>query len=258
MRYRGAAVTDIGTVKQTNQDSICIKVADTEKRGNIAMCVLCDGMGGLEKGEVASGTVIRVFEKWFMEQLPEQLPDFQWQKVAEEWEHLIKEYNYKISEYGQKNAIRLGTTVTVLLLTDKEYVIAHVGDSRVYQISHQVEQLTEDQTYVAREVKRGNMTPEQARKDRRRSVLLQCVGASPIVTPEILHGSVEEDAIYMLCSDGFRHELSEDEMYDRLQPEKNRSEDEMRENSRFLVEQVKQRGEKDNISIATISCSREG
>ena len=64
-----AAQTDIGLVKQVNQDSLTVKVADT-KLGEVSFAVICDGMGGLAKGELASAILVRAFEKWFYEQLP--------------------------------------------------------------------------------------------------------------------------------------------------------------------------------------------
>lgn len=90
--------------------------------------------------------------------------------------------------------------------------MAQVGDTRAYELGTVITQLTEDQSYVAREVKRGNMTPEQARIDSRRNVLLQCIGASAQVMPEIKRGMIKSGNSYLLCSDGFRHELTEDEM----------------------------------------------
>ena len=65
MHYRVTADTDIGTVKATNQDSICVFHADSV-RGEIVMAIVCDGMGGLAKGELASASVIRAFENGFM------------------------------------------------------------------------------------------------------------------------------------------------------------------------------------------------
>lgn len=64
--------TDIGIRKETNQDSMCVKEAQTDK-GNILFTVICDGMGGLEKGEVASATIINAFSTWFENELPYQL-----------------------------------------------------------------------------------------------------------------------------------------------------------------------------------------
>ena len=63
--YTVAAQTDAGTVKQVNQDSLTVKVANTSY-GEAAFAVLCDGMGGLEQGEVASSVVVRTYEQWFL------------------------------------------------------------------------------------------------------------------------------------------------------------------------------------------------
>ena len=256
MKYLGSAVTDMGIMKKMNQDSVCVKIADTEAYGQIAMGVLCDGMGGLEKGELASATVIRIFEEWFDYQLPGKIMGYTWEGMAAEWERMIKAANHKMLDYGKKNRVTLGTTVSAILIIEGKYMIAHVGDSRAYKINDSVEQLTEDQTFVAREVKRGNMLEEQARRDSRRNVLTQCVGASGTVKPDILHGCVEADSVYMLCSDGFWHELTTEEMYERFRTERIRNAEEMTQNSRCLIERVKQRNERDNISVALIKCEK--
>ena len=95
------------------------------------------------------------------------------------------------------------------------------------------------------------MTPEQAKKDKRRNLLLQCVGASRVVEPQIICGRTEKGA-YMLCSDGFRHEITESEMYESLNPINLINQDAMHNNVRYLIDQVKRRGERDNISVILI------
>ena len=130
-------------------------------------------------------------------------------------------------------------------------MIAHVGDTRVYQITSEMKQLTTDQTFVAREVSRGTMTLEQAQNDKRRNMLLQCVGASDVVEPQIITGTAVKGA-YMLCSDGFRHEITEREMYESLNPVNLMNKKAMHSNAKYLIEQVKSRQEKDNISVVLI------
>ena len=68
MKFNVAIHTDVGIRKETNQDSLCLKQAETDK-GVILLAIICDGMGGLEKGEVASATVITAFSKWFETEL---------------------------------------------------------------------------------------------------------------------------------------------------------------------------------------------
>ena len=82
---------------------------------------------------------------------------------------------------------------------EDRYYIIHVGDSRVYELTDKMEQLTQDQTLVAREIAAGRLTPEQAETDSRRSILLQCIGASPVVEPDFIRGYITQNASYLLC-----------------------------------------------------------
>ena len=250
MHYLAIADTDVGIAKQTNQDSLLIKHGESEK-GEVLLAVICDGMGGLEKGELASAAVVRAFAKWFDEELPYELKRLDLQVIAGKWSLLLKDLNLKISEYGQSQNTRMGTTFTGILFVENKYVAVHVGDTRLYHIGSSLKQMTTDQTFVAREVSKGTLTREQARTDKRRNMLLQCVGASAKIEPEILTGTVESGA-YMLCSDGFRHEISEREIYESLQPVNLVDRNIMQRNVKHLIEQVKSRQERDNISVILV------
>lgn len=250
MKYLVVADTDIGIRKQTNQDSLLVKYGNSEA-GEVLLAVICDGMGGLDKGEVASATAIREFARWFHEDLPYELETLDMQVIGGKWSLLLKELNVKIAEYGKKINSRLGTTFTGILLAGNEYAVVHVGDSRLYHISTTIKQMTKDQTFVAREVSRGTLTAEQARTDKRRNMLLQCVGASAKLEPDIMTGRIEK-GVYMLCTDGFRHEISEREMFENLNPDVLRNKDIMQKNARYLIDQIKLRQEKDNISVILI------
>jgi len=256
MKFIGTAVTDIGNVKKTNQDSVCVRIANSEKIGQIAMVVLCDGMGGLEKGELASATVIRAFIAWFDNELPKLINKLSWKTFSAQWERLIKEQNFIISQFGKSRDVTLGTTVTALLAIGNKYLIAHVGDSRAYEIGSGFKQLTEDQTFIAREIKKGTMTPEQAAKDPRRNMLLQCVGASREVVPQILFGDIKYNTVFMFCSDGIRHVLTDEEMYQAFNYTAATNEIVMEQNSRVLIDTVKSRNERDNITVALLKCSK--
>lgn len=254
MNYIFSFYTDVGIKKSTNQDSCCVLEAETGK-GKLLFAVLCDGMGGLEKGEVASATIINAFSNWFENSLSNDLgTDNPLEEIKYEWDRMIKELNQKIAEYGRNNHIQLGSTITSLLvLEDGNYIIGHVGDSRAYKITNsEVSVLTEDQTLVAREVKMGRMTPEEAKKDSRRNVLLQCIGASKIVEPAFYFGQVSIGDCYMLCSDGFRHVITEDEIINSFSPAVNADEGTMKEHIKQLIELNKERGETDNITSILI------
>ena len=253
MHFIATADTDIGITKDTNQDSLLIKHGKWDK-GEVLMAIVCDGMGGLAKGELASATVIQAFSEWFDTELPYELENLDLNVIGYKWSLLLKDLNIKILEYGQKKGFTLGTTFTGILFVEEEYVIVHVGDSRAYRLDSKMTQLTTDQTFVAREIKRGTMTAEQAKTDKRRNMLLQCIGASDTLEPEVVLGNIEKGA-YMLCSDGFRHEIDEKEMYESLNPTNLINEKAMHANAKYLIELVKQRNEKDNISVILIKAS---
>ena len=189
--------------------------------------------------------------KWFNEELPFELECVDMSVIASKWALLLKDLNLKILEFSNLFKDGIGTTFTGILFIGDEYLIVHVGDTRVYQIGTFLEQLTEDQTFIARELSKGTMTLEQAKVDKRRNMLLQCVGASKVVEPKIILGKTEKGA-YMLCSDGFRHEISEKELYEALRPSKLLNKDMMHGIAKYLIEQVKNRQEKDNISVILI------
>lgn len=252
MNFIVSANTDIGIKKSTNQDSLSVKVINTPQ-GRMTFAVLCDGMGGLEKGEVASASVIRAFDNWVYNDLPllcnAPIEDA---VLRTQWDKIVTEQNNTIRTYGARQGVKLGTTVVAMLITQTRYYIMNVGDSRAYELTDSIRQLTNDQTFVAREVALGNMTEEQAKMDERRNVLLQCVGASDDVYPDMFFGNVDSNAVYMLCTDGFRHEISSEEIYEKLQPGVLFDENTMCMHTAELIELNKRRMEQDNISIVLV------
>lgn len=248
MNFVTAYHTDIGIRKKTNQDSLLIEQAAV-KGGSILFASVCDGMGGLSKGELASGSLVRRLSDWFCKEFPLIMEKgFSPQALQESWMNLIEEANRKIGEYGAEHDIDLGTTCTAFLAIDNSYYLFNVGDSRIYLISDMLYQLTKDQTYVQREIDCGRMTPEQAAVDPQRSVLLQCIGASDVVVPDFFTGELLPNQCILMCSDGFAHMVSPMEIYERLNPAACTGTDIMRANLTELTELCKERQEKDNIT----------
>lgn len=252
MNFIISATTDVGLVKETNQDSISVMTLNT-CQGRMVFAILCDGMGGLAMGEVASASVIQAFRSWVVNELPTLCnAPLNETVLRSHWEAIINYQNQSIKAYGAARGIRLGTTAVVMLLTQNQYYIMNVGDSRAYELTTGMRQITEDQSLVAREVALGHLAPEDAERDPRRNVLLQCVGASDKVYPDMFCGPIQQNAVYLLCSDGFRHEITGGEIYELLQPNALLDEYSMQNNSRALIELNKQRQERDNISVALV------
>ena len=249
MKYIAACDTDAGISKYKNQDSVCVKTADTGS-GRAALIMVCDGMGGLSKGELASAEVIRSFAEWFDSEFPFELPDWNWETAARNVISRLRRLNAMMVDYGMREHLQLGTTATGFIALDSKFMIFHVGDSRIYKISDRLSQLTDDHTFVNREVKNGRMTPEEAKTDPRRNALVQCVGVTADIFPDVRLGDLESGANYMVCSDGFRHVLTEKELFEELSPEAVSSKADMQKKLRQLIDTVKTREESDNITAA--------
>lgn len=251
MKITIAAVTDQGICRKSNQDSLLVQVLQTS-RGKMAFAVLCDGMGGLARGELASKTVLQCFRSWTETELPYLCRNWKESVLWQQWERIITEQNQNLYQYGLERGIRLGTTVLVLLLTETQYYIMNVGDCRVYELTNKIQQLTTDQTVAANAVARGTLTKEQAQTAAYRHVLLQCCGASEQIVPEKICGRTPKEGIYLLCSDGFCHVLSEQEIYGLLQETPPLEENSLQHRIVMLVDRCKQRQEPDNISAAVV------
>lgn len=256
MNFLTAAYTDVGIKKNTNQDSLLIQQAQTDY-GTVLLAVLCDGMGGLAKGEVASAAMIRAFAAWFRQKLPPLLYDgLQPERLRESWDDLIQTVSDRIAAYGAGIGVSMGTTCVALLIVGDVYYTLNVGDSRIYLIADDIYQLTKDQTYVQREIDANRMTYEQSLVDPQRSVLLQCIGASDVVVPSYYIGNVLPDQCFLLCCDGFRHVIDPREFHQYLNPAVSTDSGTMRENLKYLTELNKERNETDNITAALIRTCR--
>lgn len=267
LHYTVAAQTDAGIVKSINQDSLMVKVIEVHGI-EAAFAVICDGMGGLEQGEVASAVVVKNFEQWFLKDFPKLLEvGLEPGELENIWKRLIDDCNIRIKDYSDQCKASMGTTLTALLLFNGYYFISHIGDCRVYKMSGKLKQLTTDQTYVAREVALGHMTPEQAENDSRRSVLLQCIGTGKKISPDFEFGEIRQGETFLLCSDGFRHKLTEKELYINCHAEllglgwcvdkRFENTEIMNARIRELIELDKKRMENDNISAILLKVSNQ-
>ena len=254
MRFYTASATDIGTKKQINQDSLSLKSFITPI-GNVALAVLCDGMGGLSHGEIASRLIVSAFEDWAELNLPilaqSEIYDGD---IRRQWTEIIESQNNAIRLFGEQNGFKIGSTATVMLLTETRYYILNIGDSRAYKISGVgVTRITADHTVIENEIKLGNMTEAQAMNSPMRSVLTRCIGISDSAEPDMFFGNIEPETVYLLCSDGFRHLITEEEMKTSLLiSAKSQDPEHIETGIKNLIDLNKARGETDNISAVAI------
>ena len=257
MDFMVAVHTDVGLVKKVNQDSLLVEKADTDV-GPVVLAVLCDGMGGLAFGEVASACMVNAYSDWFRGEFPQLLHDgLNREALRNSWDSLVRAVSLRIMGYGRSKRVNLGTTCVALLIVDGVYYLMNVGDSRIYLISNNIYQLTKDQTYVQQEIDAGRMTREDALSDPRKNALLQCIGAGEVPVPEYAFGSLNGEQCFLLCCDGFRHVVGPEEFYAWLNPTASTDEDVMQNNLKHLTELNKERNETDNITAILIrTCGR--
>ena len=189
--------TDVGKVRLNNEDQA---IALTNASGNVLL-VVCDGMGGQNKGDLASSLAINTIVSSFKSR-----KGFINSYFARLWVgQAIKEANKSIYNQAQSNPNYqgMGTTLTLLLIIKDVAILGHVGDSRCYFLKshHDLVQMSEDQTYVAYLLRTCQITPEQALTHPKRHVLMNALGIYPSASIDIKMFPYLGEGV-LLCSDG--------------------------------------------------------
>lgn len=257
MEVKACIFTDAGKVRKKNQDAALIKVANTKRHGRISFAAVCDGMGGLSKGEVASCKAIRSLENWFCEELPlmQSMDEAElWDTAEKSLRRLMARVSGELFRYGKHRGISLGTTVTAFLQIGMKYMTLNIGDSRIYMIDQRsAKRLTRDQSLIQEKIEKGIITPEESGADPQRNVLLSCLGTSRAATAEVTRGQFKGNSVTVIaCSDGFWRTIGEDEMHEKLCPQMCVTPEDMLWECRKLAERAMARKEEDNISVAAM------
>lgn len=209
-------------------------------------------MGGLSKGELVSSVLVREMEAWFQYTLPDLVDGQSLEVLASGWVDRLESVNSRTLAYASGHGCQMGSTFSGIFLRNREYFFLHIGDSRIYILDKNIRQLTRDHTLVAREVEQGRLSPEDAATDSRRNVLIQCVGAVEKMDWQLEYGCLQGGESLLLCSDGFRHEQTLEEIWRNFCPSSLEAWPDMGSICRETVERVKQRGERDNISVIVL------
>lgn len=256
MALQLAHITDKGAVRLSNQDSFCARISNFGQE-TIALLTVCDGMGGLQSGELASTGAVRGFENWFEQQLPSLVREgLTEEAVFLSWHRMLETLHGTLCSYSEKEGIRLGTTVSALLLTRERFYQAQIGDSRIYlDDGITLEQMTKDQTLAMREMEAGRLSPDQMRTDRRNSVLLQCLGYGKM-EPVFKSGQRPQQGAVLLCSDGLCHHLTENQIHQLLTGTQTR--DQLQQLLQSAVDFCRSGGETDNITALALKWDGQG
>ena len=182
-------------VRSGNEDSF---FAEADSRRGVFM--VADGMGGHAAGEVASEMAVQIVSRQLL-----QLESVIAPAAAGRTAQAMRDANRAIYDrmLAENDKQGMGTTASVLVLSDDRYLIAQIGDSRIYMLRDgALTQVTKDHSYVQEQVDAGLLTPEQARYHPYSNVITRCVGAGEQVEPDLYSGEVKPGDLFLVASDG--------------------------------------------------------
>ena len=229
--------TDVGKVRANNQDALIV----SEK---LRLYGVADGMGGHKGGEVASTSA----RDDLLRELEGKTPSVAALSGA------IEEVNRQIYHQQEHDdaLTGMGTTLSVLWMSDNFVYIGHVGDSRVYLLRDgEFKQMTLDHSLVEQLVREGVLTEEEAQNHPMRNIITRALGTDDYVAVDAQDIPVEENDVYLLCSDGLSNYLEEDELLHAVQTQPS---DALCDH---LVQIALDRGGRDNITVVAAYCGGE-
>jgi PPM family protein phosphatase len=189
-----AARTDVGMIRSGNEDAFFAHA--TRERG---LFIVADGMGGHAAGEVASEMTVQIVSRELGEVGP--MDDGAVGRVADSIQMANRAVYERTIQESDKQG--MGTTASILMVSDGRFLIGQVGDSRVYLLRDgALRQITKDHSYVQEQVDAGLLTPEQARYHPYSNVITRCVGAGESVEPDTYTGDLRAGDVFLVASDG--------------------------------------------------------
>lgn len=219
----------------------------------LGLWVVADGMGGHAAGEIASREACDAIYGVVKQGKPRLLKNPLWDETSQAaayrlLEGAIQAATYIVYSMAELDAEKtgMGTTISAMMSVHDRLVLAQVGDSRIYHIRHgYAEQVTEDHTLVAWQVKQGIITEAEARISKQRNVITRAVGNRDYVQVDTFAVSCERGDAFLLCSDGLHGYLETDEIPHFIALGAERA-------VQGLIEYANDRGGRDNITAVVV------
>jgi len=238
--------SDIGRRRAINEDAF---LCDDE----LGLWVVADGMGGHAAGEVASresiDTIFGMVRRGKLSLPLDGEPSEEKARAAcRVVEGAVQAATYLVFAMAEldRGKAGMGTTISAMMRFGDSLVMGQVGDSRIYRIRDgRAEQLTEDHTLIAWQLKQGLITEDEARVSKQRNVITRAVGSRDYVQVDTSVWEVCSGDRYLLCSDGLHGYLSLGEIEESLAEGGEAA-------VRLLIERANARGGKDNITAVVV------
>ena len=250
LKIKVGAKTDVGNVKQVNQDALLCKIGSIGKN-EFGLFVVCDGLGGLEYVEIASKKTTQYFEEWWNTKLKTILRTKNNEKlIKDSLEKVLIKSNEELLQLSREINSKVGTTASALFILNSNYYIVHIGDSRIYEIKKKMTQLTEDHSQYEMLRKQGVKNLENVKKN----VLTQCIGVNEKLDIFYKKGKVSKDTNFLICSDGLHNKMDEESVINTFNKKSKaiRTKD-LQEICENLIDEVKEKKERDNITVLVIN-----
>jgi serine/threonine protein phosphatase PrpC len=251
IQLRADALTDVGMVREHNEDSVLVFECKRDSLINPAqtfLYVVADGMGGAEAGEVASAIAVETIRNYIQENVGgSRTPD-----ISVLLQEALEQANSKIIEYQATHpeTRSMGSTAVAALINPPETAVAWVGDSRAYYCDNQgLRQLSRDHSLVQRLIEIGQISPEEARHHEHKNVITRSLGAR-VTGPagaESLIARLKRGDRLLLCSDGLTAHVEDRQIEEIL-----RRHSDPTAAVRELVVAANAGGGTDNISVVAI------
>jgi len=241
-----AQVSDCGRVRDHNEDYVgyVLPASAEEVRTRGWLFALADGVGGQEAGEVASRGAVETVVAGFRAAAPGEAHPALLRRLVQ----AANEHVYSTGRAASPGGVSMATTLVVCALRFDRAVVAHVGDSRCYQLrGNTATPLTRDHTVVGEQVRLGLITAKEAAESTRKNVLTRSLGLDLIANVEIGEEHVMAGDVLALCSDGLHGSVAGGEMAAAV-----RRSHSLEEAAKHLVALANERDGGDNISIQLI------
>ena len=241
-----AQLSDPGRVRDHNEDYLGYYAPPTaaQARSHGWMFAVADGVGGHDRGEVASRVAIETVTAGFPSAAAGEPP-------ASLLERLVQSANLQVYETGlgaSPGGMSMATTIVACTLRYDRAAVAHVGDSRCYLVRRgQASLLTRDHTMVNDQVRLGILSAKEAASSERRHLLSRSLGSEMFVGVEISELQVYADDVLILCSDGMHGSVEDTDFVRALAHVSD-----LNRVAASLVDLAKERDGSDNISVQII------
>lgn len=241
------ANTHQGMVRSNNQDGFVVEIFEQEQT---VLLVVCDGMGGANAGNVASHVALEIFSQGVQEQFEQDMNDTQKEDMLRISAQNANKAVYDVS-IKQPECRGMGTTLVGAIAEGNKITLINIGDSRAYKITKEnIEQITEDHSFVQEMVRKGKLTPEEARNHPHRNLITRAIGVEEFVSSDLYHCVLEKDDVLLLCSDGLSGMVDDNEIADIV-----RSSENIEQAVDNLIMRACDNGGLDNITVAVYSCA---